>query len=376
MAEESESGQEKTEEPTHKRLTDAREKGQVARSRELATAAVFGFATLAVWGFGETMAQSAGQWLRACLTLEPGSWNDANFLTTRFGVLMSSLLAAVSPILLASLIGAFVGPTALGGIRFSAKAVTPDLTKLDPAKGLKRIYGPDGLAELVKSIFRVLLIAGVSGATIVWIAPQFIGLMHEPLGNAAGHGFQLMLWVMLAICAGLLVLAGADTPYQLWSHRRKLRMTRQELRDEMKETEGRPEIKSKIRRLQQMMAQGRMMEAVPTADVIVVNPTHFAVALVYSGPDMRAPRVVAKGRDLVAQAIRELGEKNGVPIVSSPPLARVLYRSVEIGQEIPVNLYSAVAQILGYVHQLRTWRRHGGPLPEVPTPDVREDPPQ
>ncbi|PKM01595.1 MAG: flagellar biosynthesis protein FlhB, partial [Gammaproteobacteria bacterium HGW-Gammaproteobacteria-7] len=267
MAEESESGQEKTEEPTHKRLTDAREKGQMARSRELATAAVFGFATLAVWGFGETMAQSAGQWLRACLSLEPGSWNDANFLTSRFGVLMASLLTAVSPILLASLIGAFVGPTALGGIRFSAKAITPDLTKLDPAKGLKRIYGTDGLAELVKSIFRVLLIAGISGATIVVIAPQFIGLMHEPLGNAAGHGFQLMLWVMFAICAGLLVLAGADTPYQLWSHRKKLRMTRQELRDEMKETEGRPEVKGKIRRLQQMMAQGRMMEAVPSADV-------------------------------------------------------------------------------------------------------------
>ncbi len=371
MAEAAESGQERTEQPTEKRLREAREKGQVARSRELATAAVFLLSVAAMVGFGGSIAGAVADWLRASLQVPPAGMTDAGFLTDRFAVLLTSLLSLLSPVWLAALVGAVLAPIALGGLRFSSTSVMPDLKRLDPVAGLTRIYGRDGLADLIKSILRSLLIAGLAGTVIVISAPRFVALMRQPLESAAVDGFQLLVRVLVALGFGLLVLAAIDVPYQIWSHRKRLMMTRQEIRDELKETEGRPEVKARIRRLQQTMAQGRMMADVPRADVILVNPTHYAVALVYSGPQMRAPKVVAKGRDLIATAIRELAEQHGVPIVSSPPLARVLYRSVEIGQDIPVSLYSAVAQILGHVYQVRAWRREGGPMPQVP--DVRVD---
>lgn len=373
MAEEAENGQEKTERPTEKRLREAREKGQVARSRELATAAVFVSAVVATLAAGGWMAAAAARWMRAGLALDPGRLGDTSTLAGRFADSLLDLLWTVSPVLLAALLGALLAPLAMGGIRFSGKAIVPKPDKLDPIKGLKRIYGRDGLAELVKSLLRVLLIAALSGAAIVSIAPEFVRLMHQPLGPAAGHGFAMAIRVTLAMSAGLLLLAALDVPYQLWSHRRKLMMTRQELRDELKETEGRPEVKAKIRRQQQAMAQRRMMEAIPGADVVLVNPTHYAVALAYDGQRMRAPRVVAKGAGPIAQAIRDRAEQHRVPIVSAPPLARVLYRHVEIGQEIPVTLYSAVAQILGYVHQLRAWRRYGGRMPDPPALDAIDE---
>lgn len=366
MAQESEDGQEKTEQPSEKKLREAREQGQIARSRELATVAVFGMATLVLMGMGGWMGRAAAGWMRDALTLEPGLAGQGRGLLSRFGELLAGLLAAVSPLILACLVAGFIAPVLMGGLHFSAKPLVPDLTKLDPLKGLKRIYGRDGLAELLKSILRVLLIAGVAAATIHAIAPRFIGLVHQSLEPAAAEGFALVLRVMLAIGGGLLLLAAIDVPYQRWSHRQKLMMTRQELLDEFKETEGRPEVKARIRRVQQEVSQRRMMQAVPTADVILVNPTHYAVALKYEAGKMRAPRVVAKGVDEVARIIREVAERNAVPIVSAPPLARALYRQVKIGQEIPVTLYAAVAQILGYVFQLRAWRRHGGRMPELP----------
>lgn len=373
MAQENEDGQEKTEQPTEKRLRESREQGQIARSRELATAAVFGMATLILIGLGGWMARAAHDWMRHALSIPPGFAETGRGLAPRFGELLVGMLGAVSPLIGICLLAGFIAPVMMGGIRFSAKSIAPDLKKLDPLKGLKRIYGRDGLVELVKSILRVLLIAGLAAGAILSISPRFVGLVHQPLGPAAAEGFWLVLKVMMAMGGGLLLLAAIDVPYQLWSHRQKLMMTRQELRDEFKETEGRPEVKARIRRVQQEMSQRRMMQAVPTADVILVNPTHYAVAIKYEAGRMRAPRVVAKGVDEIARLIRETAERHTVPIVSAPPLARALYRQVKLGQEIPVTLYAAVAQILGYVYQMRAWRRDGGRMPELPEVRLPDD---
>lgn len=366
MAQESEDGQEKTEEPTEKRLRESREKGQVARSKELATAAIFGMATAVLLAFGGWLSARGGRWMREAMDFQLYREGGQIDLPARFGELLGQAFIAVSPLILACLAACFVAPALMGGFNFATKALTPDLKKIDPLKGLKRIYGRDGLVELLKSIGRVLLVAGLAGAAVIYAAPRFVGLVNQPLGEAAADGFRLVFLTMIAIAVGLFLLAAIDMPYQLWSHRQKLKMTRQEVREELKQTEGRPEVKAKIREAQQMLSQRRMMEDIPVASVVLVNPTHFAVALKYQAGTTRAPLVVAKGVDEIARVIREVADRHGVPIVSSPALARSLYRQVDIGREIPVQLYSAVAQILSYVYQLRAVRRHGGEAPELP----------
>lgn len=369
---ENEDGTERTEQPTEKRLRESRERGQVPRSRELANATVVGLAGLALLPLGGILARNAADWMRDAL-----SWRSLPATADLAGVLGSSLLglfAVVAPLLAVCVLASFVAPALMGGLRFAPKALAPDPGRMDPLRNLKRIYGLEGLAELVRSILRVLLIGAFAGAAASAALPRLMALMHMPLGPAAAQGFDTVLDVLLALVAALAVLAAIDAPYQRWNHRRQLMMTRQEVREELKETDGRPEVKARIRRVQQEMARRRMMEDVPRADVILVNPTHYAVALAYDGATMRAPRVIAKGVDLVALAIRELGERHGVPVVSSPPLARALYRQTQIGEEIPVTLYAAVAQILGYVYQLRAWRRTGGRPPAPPTVDVPEEP--
>ena len=374
MAEGEDSGQDRTEEPTEKRLREAREQGQVPRSRELSTAAVFGAAAITFFSLGGWMGQRATTWLSDYLSGFHESRADTARLSTHFFVALGDLLWIAMPIAGACVLAGILAPLMLGGLSWSNKPLTPDFSKLDPIKGLKRIYGREGLAELLRSLLRVAVIGGFGSYTILGAAPELVALMHEPLEAAVGHGFRLALSIVVAMAIGLLLIALLDVPYQLWSHRQKLLMTRQQLRDEMKESEGSPEVKGKIRRLQQEVSQRRMMEAIPQADAVLVNPTHYAVAVEYKAGQMRAPTVVAKGVDEVAAIIRKLAEKHRVPIVSSPPLARSLYRQVPIGREIPVNLYAAVAQVLTYVYQLRQWRRHGGRYPDMPPIQVPDDP--
>jgi flagellar biosynthetic protein FlhB len=373
MAQEAEDGQEKTEEPSEKRLQDAVEKGQVARSRELANAAVFGMCTLVLMTQGAAMASAAARWMRQALSFGPAQLDNVHGLPTRFGELLLELLLVASPVLAACLLAGFFAPVVMGGIHFSASSLMPNPGKLNPLAGLRRIYSTDGLAELVRSVLRVLLIGGMAAVGIYHALPLLTGLMHVPLGAGTRDGLGLMLHVMVLMTEGLILLAGIDVFYQRWSHRQKLMMTRQEMLEEHKESQGRPEVKAKIRRAQQALSQRRMMEDVPAADVILVNPTHYAVALKYEAGSMRAPKLVAKGADEIALIIRKVGAHHNVPIVTSPPLARSLYRQVEIGREIPANLYAAVALILGYVYQLNTWRQHGGRMPEAPTVDVPEE---
>lgn len=368
-------GQEKTEQPTEKRLRDSREQGQVPRSRELATALVFGSGVLVLMLLGAGIGKGVAAWLAAALANVGTRVGDPRLLPGQFFDLLGSLLLIALPVAIAALIASLLAPTLLGGFNWSNKALVPDFSKLDPIKGLKRIYGREGLAEFVRSLLRVAVIGGFATYAIVGIAPGLLSLMHQPLQTSIGQGFSMALQILIAMAVGLFLIALGDAPYQLWSNRQKLLMSRQELRDEMKESEGSPELKGKVRRLQQEMSQRRMMEDVPSADAIVVNPTHYAIAIRYDAMQMRAPLVVAKGVDLVAQTIRTVGERHRVPIISSPALARSLYAQVQIGREIPVDLYAAVAQVLTYVHQLRQWRRHGGRYPELP-PITLPDPPE
>lgn len=368
---ENENGQEKTEEPSLKRLQDAREKGNVPRSRELATVAVFGAGVASLLAMGGSVTVQAKDWMRSALSPDIALLESPQDMFGYTGDLLLGFLWILAPLMLATLLACFIAPAVMGGFNFATKGLVPDLKKLDPMAGLKRIYGPEGLAELLKSLLRVLLVGGAA-TLFLWPAmPRLRAMLHQPLEQAAAGGMKFALWMLMATTAAMLLVALVDAPYQKWNWRRKLMMTRQELREEMKESEGRPEVKGRIRQLQHEMSQRRMMEDLPTADVVVVNPTHYAVALKYDGDAMRAPRVIAKGVDEMALRIREVAGQHRITLVEAPPLARVLYREADIGQEIPVKLYAAVAQVLSYVYQLRTWRA-GTPQPQLAALEVDE----
>jgi len=367
---ENENGQEKTEQPSEKRLREAREKGNVPRSRELSTVAVFGAGVAALLAFGGSLAARALDWMRQALTPDLALVESPHLLFGHAGKLMLGFMWILVPLLLVTLLACFLSPLVMGGMNFATKGLVPDPKRINPLSGLKRIYGPEGLAELLKSLLRVSLVGTAAALFLLPGMHRLRAMTNQPLEVAAGNGLKFALWMMMATAAALLLLGLLDAPYQKWNWRRKLKMTRQELREELKESEGKPEVKGRIRQLQQQMARQRMMEDVPGADAIIVNPTHYAVALKY-GSGMHAPRVVAKGVDEVALRIREIGEQHRVTLVSAPPLARVLYRDAEIGQEIPVKLYSAVAHVLSYVYQLRSWRP-GTPQPQLAGVDVDE----
>ena len=371
MAEDSD--QEKTEEPTAKRLADARKKGQIARSRELNTfiMLITSAALLLVSG------QHIGQGLMAMMQTEFQLNRDTIFATESPFIHLKQVLIEgillIAPFMGIMVIAAIIGPLALGGWVFSWDAIAPKLEKLDPIKGIPRLFAVRGLIELVKALLKFLLIFLVAAILFKMFLDEFIGLSAEPLDQAILHAIDVIGFCFLVLSVSLLLVVMFDVPFQLWDHNKKLKMTLQEIKDEMKETEGSPEIKGRQRRVQMEMAQKRMMEQVPTADVIVTNPTHFAVALKYDQNSTAAPKVVAKGTDLIAAQIRNLAIGAKVPLVAAPPLARALYYSTELKQEIPQGLFLAVAQVLAYVYQLKTAKTYGWdePLPpgDLPVPE-------
>ena len=359
------STQDRTERATPKRERDARRKGQVARSRELTTAALIAGGAAILIGQGADMVAQAAQLLRDALSFTPADFASSADMAAAFGVLLGSGMRVVAPILLLGFVAALVAPLMLGGWNFSAEALMPQFSRLDPIAGLGRIFSVRAWMDLLIGLLKVAVLGGI-GAAVLWTKRhELAGLSGMEavvaMSRAGADVLGLLGWLSL----GLAVIAGIDVPWQWWRHGRDLRMTKQEVREEYKQSEGRPEVKARIRQVQQALARRRMMSAVPTADVIVTNPTHYAVALRYSPDRMRAPRVVAKGADLVAAAIRDLATEHRVPIVSAPPLARALYRSVALEQEIPDALFQAVAQVLSYVYQLRRWRG-GTPPPAAP----------
>ena len=360
--------QEKTESATPKRLEEARKKGQIPRSRDLSAAAVTMSAAAALYMMGDKISGQMYDLMKRCLTLTREQALDPSQMIPALTSAALDGLLICAPVLGIIALAALLAPLALGGWSFSTEALLPQFNRLNPLEGVKRVFAMRSVIELLKALAKFGVV-GLVAVIVLWKdAPTLLALGQEPLDQAIGHTIRIAGQALIAITAGLLIIAGIDVPYQLYSHAKQLKMSRQEIREEHKESEGSPEVKGRIRQLQQQFARQRMMQDVPKADVIVTNPTHFAVALRYDEKRMRAPIVVAKGVDLVAARIREIGAEHSVPIFEAPPLARVLYRNVDIGAEIPASVYTAVAQVLTYVFQLRVAKRSGFQPP--PKPDV------
>ncbi len=354
MAQESEQGGEKTEEPSQRRLDQARENGQVPRSRELTNFAttVGGSATLVA--VGGSLAGAISHIMRTSLSVDPRQLGDPRSMTAAFGEAVTGALAAVLPVF-AALIGlVLLASVAIGGWNFSPAAMTPNFARMDPLSGFARLFGLHGASELGKALLKCLLVGGVCVGIIFWKFADVLSLGHMAPRAAMSRGAGLLEWAFVWLSCSLALVALIDVPLQIFQFKRSLRMTRQELRDEAKESDGRPETKNRIRQMQQQLARRRMLHKVPTADVVIVNPTHFAVALKYDPKKMRAPRILAKGVDLVAANIRRIAEEHRIPIFESPKLARALYKSADLNQEIPAGLYVAVAQVLSYIFRVRT----------------------
>ncbi len=359
----SEDQEDRTEQPSEKRLREARERGEVPRSRELANVAVLGCGSLALVSTGSHIGSASQDWLRNALTIDPAVLGQHDRLLPYAAKLLGGLVLPMLPVLLAALAACLIAPALMGGLRFASQALQPDFMRLNPLSGLKRLYGKESLAELMRSLLRVTLIGGIGALVVYGAFTQLLSMAKMPLDAAVGLGLGLITRSLMAMVGALALLAAIDVPWQHWQWRSRLKMTKQELRDEFKESEGNPEVKARVRQVAAQMSRRQMMEAVPKADVVIVNPTHYAVALKYEAGKMRAPRVVAKGVDELALSIRDVATKNRVSIVEAPPLARALYRHAQIDQEIPVKLYAAVAQVLSYVYQLKRWHPSHGPMP-------------
>jgi flagellar biosynthetic protein FlhB len=292
--------------------------------------------------------------MRQSLGFDTQALRDPHSMIIAFGEAVFSAMLTVLPIF-GVLIGlVLLAAVVLGGWNFSPAAMVPDFTRMSPLAGLTRLFGLHGVTELGKALLKCLVIGGVCAGIVSHMFADVMSLGHMPPRAAITRGAHLIGWAFVWLSSSLALIALVDVPLQLFQFKRSLRMTRQELKDEAKESDGRPETKSRIRQMQQQIARRRMMHKVPAADVVIVNPTHFAIALKYDPKKMRAPRVLAKGRDLVAANIRRIAEEHRVPVFESPKLARALYKSTDLDQEIPAGLYVAVAQVLSYIFRIRT----------------------
>jgi len=372
MAEEQEQ-QDRTEQPTPKRLADARKKGDVARSRELTMTGVMLSGAAALILMAGPFAEKLGTPFSRSFSLERDAIFDTGFMLDSLANAFIAALGGLLPFFLVLIIAVFASAILIGGWSFSMKAAAFKGQRINPIKGLKRIFSANSLMELFKALGKFAVVIAI-GVFWLWFSlDDLLALGTEPLKSAIPHAIKICAISLLIVSTGLILIAGIDVPFQLWKHQKKLRMTRTEIKDEFKETEGRPEVKSKVRAMQQQIATRRMMEDVPTADVVITNPTHFAVALKYDDSKMGAPKVVAKGKNIIAARIRDIASENDIPLFSAPPLARALYRSTEVGQDIPTGLYTAVAQVLAYIFQLRDGARFGRKLPEKPSPEIDEN---
>jgi len=364
MAEES--GFERTEPASERRREQAREEGQVARSRELSTLTLLLAAGAGLWYMGAGLSEQMADMMRRAMQLSRSMAFEPDLMLLRLKDVSLDMLLAFSPLLLLLVLASFAAELLLNGWMFTFKPLMPDFSRLDPLKGIARILSLQGVIEMLKAIIKSVLIGGIA-AWVVWHnSDAVLGLVTEPLKAGVAHLVRLAGSSFLMLAGSMVLVAAVDVPFQMWDHARKLRMTREEVRQESKETEGDPQVKQRIRSQQRELARRRMMSEIPKADVVVTNPTHYAVALRYQGKAMRAPQVVAKGAHLLAQRIGEIAREHDVPVLEAPPLARALYRHADLGDEVPAALYTAVAEVLAYVYQLRRQQEAGGPLPLPP----------
>jgi len=363
---ENQDGQEKSQEPTSKRQADAKKKGQIARSKELNTMAITIFGVLAIMLMGADFTKGFEDQFRHHLIVSREDIFDPNALMDHFIAGTQQALLMILPFFAVMVLVAILSSVALGGFNVSFEAMQPKFSKLNPIKGMKKIFSAKGLMELFKSLAKFLLVA-IATAIVLWNWRDDIILLGSmDLEAALTKGVDMLAWASLLLASTMILMAAIDVPFQIWQHTKELKMTQQEVRDEMKQTEGRPEVKGRIRQLQREMAQRRMMQEVPNADVIVTNPTHYAVALRYDPEKMAAPILLAKGSDLIAANIREIGDAHNIPRIEAPLLARAIYFNTELNHPIPTGLFLAVAQLLAYVFQLRAYDTEGGDIPQQP----------
>ncbi|GIU36187.1 flagellar biosynthesis protein FlhB [Shewanella schlegeliana] len=371
---ENDSSQEKTEEATSRKLQQAKDKGQVARSKELGTSAVLIAASVGLLMTGPNIAQAMHNIMSKLFTLSREEIFDTSQMTNVWGLVGTELAVPLMGFITFLALIAFAGNIALGGMSFSVKAFMPKASKMSPIAGFKRMFGVQALVELTKGIAKFSVVAITAYLLLSIYLDRILMLSQDHLPGNIYHALDLIVWIFILLCASTFLIVVIDVPFQIWNHAKQLKMTKQEVKDEYKDTEGKPEVKGRIRQLQREMAQRRMMGEVPNADVIVVNPEHYAVAVKYDAARSTAPFVVAKGVDEVAFKIREIAREHDVAIVSAPPLARAIYHTTKIDQEIPEGLFTAVAQVLAYVFQLRQFQKGKGrrpnPIPvKQPIPD-------
>lgn len=347
-------GQERTERATAKRRMEARKQGQVALSREVPSALIL-IAVLGVFYFVggwvlEDLTRLFGEFFGQLHTTRLRTVNDAAALIS---ALFRSCLLLLAPMVLPLLVAGVAGNILQIGFEIHAEPLAPKLSKLNPLAGLKRIVSMRGLVELVKSLVKVLFIGAIAWSVVSGYLADFPTLVRRDITGIWEFTHTAAYRILFYVCLAMVVLAVLDYAYQRWQHEENLKMTKQEIRDERKQTEGDPQIKSRIRSLQRQAAYHRMIAEVPTADVVITNPTHLAIALRFDPTEMNAPQVVAKGADYLAARIRDIAREHGVPLVENKPLAQSLYRLADPGDYIPVELYRAVAEVLAYVYRLK-----------------------
>lgn len=370
---ESDSG-EKTEEPTAKKLSDARKKGQIARSKDLGTMFVLLGGAVAMLIVGDSLVAAMAKMMKRLFTLNRKEAMDIHAL---YQVVSDGVWSIVVPFLWIHLIvvlAAFIGNSMLGGINFSWQAMAPKANKLSPIAGFKRMFGVQAYVELIKSILKFFVVFISAYLLLFGLFDQIINLSTENIPNNFSHAVSLLMWMFLALALSIGIIVMIDAPYQVWNHNRQLKMTKQEIKDEMKNSEGSPETKGRVRRVQYEMSQRRMMQDVPDADVVITNPTHYAVALKYDALEGGAPMLIAKGVDEMASHIRTIASEHQVEIIASPALARSLYYTAEVNEEIPEQLFAAVAQVLAFIFQLAEHKKGRARRPKaiaknLPIPD-------
>ncbi|WP_317931697.1 flagellar biosynthesis protein FlhB [Halioxenophilus sp. WMMB6] len=363
---ENDSSQERTEQPTPKRLEKAREEGQVPRSRELTTTALLLGATVTLYFLGSDLTQGFMQIFTQNLEFDRSRAFDTSHMIMNLSASIFAGLWLLVPFFLVLLVLSIVGPIALGGWLFSSKSMMPKFERLNPMSGLKRMFSVKALVELGKALGKVAIILVAAILLLKSEQADIIGLSDESTRQALVHSVKMIAMSAILLSATTVIIAALDIPFQMWDTNRQLKMSRQEIKDEMKDSEGKPEVKGRIRQLQRDLANSRMMAAVPEADVIITNPTHYSVALKYDPQTMSTPRVVAKGVDHIALKIREIAQAHQVEVVQAPALARAVYHTTDLDSEIPSGLYMAVAQVLAYIFQLRQYRRGKGARPKLP----------
>ncbi len=357
---------EKTEPATPKRIEKAREDGQVARSQELTTFTVLMASAAGILFLGGKLIDDLLAIVKNGIQLDRELAFNTELMLERLSEVAHQGLFALGPLMLLLVIAAFFSPMLLSGWLFSSKALVPDVKRMNPLQWVKRIFSVRGLIELFKAIAKAIVIGGMA-TLFIWSNKEAVfELIKQPVHIGLSHMGELLGYAFIFLVSSMLLIVAIDVPFQLWEHAEKLKMSKEDVRKENKETEGDPQVKARIRNIQRENARRRMMDEIPNADVIVTNPTHYSVALRYQGDSMKAPKVVAKGVHVLAARIREIGEENRIPILEAPPLARALYHHAELGAEIPETLYTAVAEVLAYVFQLRRYKDQGGTKPEAP----------